>query len=259
MRDVDDGERQPLLQLADLLAHLPAQPRVEVRQRLVEQQHRGSSTSARATATRCCWPPESSRGQARRRGRRGRRSRAPRARARRASRLRHARRRRARSATFSSTRHVREQRVALEHHRHVALGGRHARSRRRRRSGSCPRVGSSRPAIRRSVVVLPQPEGPSSVTSVPARDGERDVAHGGDVAVALADVAEFDRGGFHRRVRLVPVTRRCRRRAPTPAARRPPRAGRAGARRRAAGSARSPPASARSAPSSRRSRRRSRR
>ena len=41
MRDVDDGERQALLQVADLLAHLPAQPRVEVRQRLVEQQHAG--------------------------------------------------------------------------------------------------------------------------------------------------------------------------------------------------------------------------
>ena len=32
-----------------------------------------------------------------------------------------------------------------------------------------PSLGSSRPAIMRSVVVLPQPEGPSSVTSVPAR------------------------------------------------------------------------------------------
>ena len=39
VRDVDDGEAQTLLQVADLLAHLAAQPRVEVRQRLVEQQH----------------------------------------------------------------------------------------------------------------------------------------------------------------------------------------------------------------------------
>ena len=31
-----------------------------------------------------------------------------------------------------------------------------------------PDVGSSSPAIMRSVVVLPQPEGPSSVTSLPA-------------------------------------------------------------------------------------------
>ena len=41
VRDIDDGQRQPLLQVADLLAHLPPQPRVEIRQRLVEQQHRG--------------------------------------------------------------------------------------------------------------------------------------------------------------------------------------------------------------------------
>ena len=32
---------EALLQVADLLAHLPAQPRVEIGQRLVEQQHRG--------------------------------------------------------------------------------------------------------------------------------------------------------------------------------------------------------------------------
>ena len=36
----------------------------------------------------------------------------------------------------------------------------------------------------RKVVVLPQPEGPSSVTSVPGGDGERNVPHGGDFAVA---------------------------------------------------------------------------
>jgi hypothetical protein len=32
----------------------------------------------------------------------------------------------------------------------------------------CPDVGSSSPAIRRRVVVLPHPEGPSSVVRVPA-------------------------------------------------------------------------------------------
>ena len=40
VRDVDHGEAEPLLQLADLLAHLAAQPGVEVAERLVEQQHR---------------------------------------------------------------------------------------------------------------------------------------------------------------------------------------------------------------------------
>ena len=85
VRDVGHGQLQALLQRADLLAHAAAQPRVEVGQRLVEQQHRGSSTSARATATRCCWPPESSLGQARRRSRPGRRC--PSSRGRAASRL----------------------------------------------------------------------------------------------------------------------------------------------------------------------------
>ena len=38
----------------------------------------------------------------------------------------------------------------------------------------------------RSVVVLPQPDGPSSVTSVPGSMVKRDVVDGGHVAVALA-------------------------------------------------------------------------
>jgi hypothetical protein len=40
VRHVQHGEFQRLLQLADLLAHAPAQLGVEVGQRLVEQQHR---------------------------------------------------------------------------------------------------------------------------------------------------------------------------------------------------------------------------
>ena len=42
---------------------MAAQLGVEVGERLVEEQTCGSSTSARATATRCCWPPESSEGK----------------------------------------------------------------------------------------------------------------------------------------------------------------------------------------------------
>ena len=42
-------------QLAQLLAHA----RVERAERLVEQQHLGSTASARASAMRCRWPPES--------------------------------------------------------------------------------------------------------------------------------------------------------------------------------------------------------
>ena len=40
VRDVGDGQAEALLQAADLLAHRAAQARVEVRERLVEQQHR---------------------------------------------------------------------------------------------------------------------------------------------------------------------------------------------------------------------------
>ena len=39
VRDVGDGEAEALLQGTDLLAHRAAQTRVEVRERLVEEQH----------------------------------------------------------------------------------------------------------------------------------------------------------------------------------------------------------------------------
>ena len=123
VRDVDDGERQPLLQIADFLAHLAAQAA------------RRDSTAARRTAALPARAPARAR---RRRAAAGRRT-APTADA--SSKPVEADRRRARacalvglrpsasatrrgrSATFSSTDHVRKQRVALEHHRHVALGG----------------------------------------------------------------------------------------------------------------------------------------
>ena len=40
VRDVDDGKRESLLEIAYFLAHLPAKPRIEIRQRLVEQKYR---------------------------------------------------------------------------------------------------------------------------------------------------------------------------------------------------------------------------
>ena len=58
----DRRDAQLALQRADLVAHLLAEARVEVRERLVEQQHSGFRTSERASATRCCCPPESCRG-----------------------------------------------------------------------------------------------------------------------------------------------------------------------------------------------------
>ena len=47
---------------AEFALHRFARLRVERRKRLVEQQHSGSTASARARFTRCCIPPESSEG-----------------------------------------------------------------------------------------------------------------------------------------------------------------------------------------------------
>ena len=155
----------------------------------------GSSTRARASATRCCWPPDSSLG-----------SRVVEAdQAHVAQRIGGALARR----VLGTCRHlqavghvlqhvhVREQRVALEHHAHVALGGPSVVTS-LPSMRIWPEVGDSRPAIMRSVVVLPQPEGPRMVVSVPVGDGEADALdgqrRGGGGAVALGDVAKFDAG-----------------------------------------------------------------
>ena len=63
---------------------------------------------------------------------------------------------------------LRVQRVALEHHRQIALGGRGAASRRSRSGARVPVSGFSSPAITRSVVVLPAPDGPSSTKNAPS-------------------------------------------------------------------------------------------
>ena len=44
-----------------------------------------------------------------------------------------------------------------------------------------PAVGSSKPPIMRSVVVLPQPDGPSSAKKLPLLDLEAQVVDGDDV------------------------------------------------------------------------------
>src|SRR4029450_7779547 len=95
-----------------------------------------------------------------------------------------------------------------------------------------PSLGSSRPAIMRSVVVLPQPEGPSRVTSVPASRvkldpaaagaapgappaslaGEADAGDGSRRSVAFDDVAELD---AHARPPWICGARRPNRPSPT--------------------------------------------
>ncbi len=77
----------------------------------------------------------------------------------------------ARTPTFSVTRQVREEGVVLEHHPDAApLRAAPTRPRRRPCSPAIrtvPASGVSKPAIRRSSVVLPQPDGPSRATTSP--------------------------------------------------------------------------------------------
>ena len=55
-----------------------------------------------------------------------------------------------------------------------------------------PLVGCSKPAIIRSVVVLPQPDGPSIEKNSPLADGEVGLVYGDEAAEALGDVLEVD-------------------------------------------------------------------
>ena len=58
MRDVHEGDADLLLDALELELQLAAQAQVQRAERLVEQQRLGRLTSARASATRCCWPPD---------------------------------------------------------------------------------------------------------------------------------------------------------------------------------------------------------
>ena len=60
VRDEQDGEVQPLLQLDDLREDLPLHDDVERRRRLVHDHDLGSTASAIAIITRWRMPPESS-------------------------------------------------------------------------------------------------------------------------------------------------------------------------------------------------------
>ena len=59
-------------------------------------------------------------------------------------------------------------------------------------SRTAPEVGSAKPATMRSVVVLPQPDGPEQDHELAVGDIERDVAHRIDVAVALGDAIDLE-------------------------------------------------------------------
>ena len=153
---------------------------------------RGRLTRARASATRCRWPPESSAGrraaqagQAHELERLG--ARVARARAR---------------GTFLTRQaighvlrhgHVGEERVVLEHGVDVALVGRHARDVDAVELEGARASGWSKPAIRRRQVVLPEPEGPSSEKNSPSRMSRLTPSTRPHVAEVPADVDEADR------------------------------------------------------------------
>ena len=65
----------------------------------------------------------------------------------------------------------------------------------RPRSTIRPPVGSSKPPIIRSVVVLPQPDGPRSEKNSPAADVEGDAVDRSDVAEVLREVDQADLRG----------------------------------------------------------------
>ena len=56
-----------------------------------------------------------------------------------------------------------------------------------------PWSGASKPAIRRSRVVLPQPEGPTIAVRLPLATLEVDAGQGRDRAVVLVQAADFEK------------------------------------------------------------------
>ena len=132
----------------------------------------GSTTIARAIATRCCWPPESWPGSLSLLAVEAHHARAPR---RPCARSRPCGRRcmLEAEADVLAHAHVREQRVVLEHHAEAALL--RARSVSMRvvvEPDAAARSAGNRPARQLSVVDLPQPDGPSRATNSPLLDGQ---------------------------------------------------------------------------------------
>ena len=120
---------------------------------------------ARPSATRCCWPPESCEGlrsQQRLQSEQRRDAVEPP----RASPLGDAAHREPEHDVLGD-RQMRKQRVGLEHHGDAARRRRSGREHRAPRSRFRRPSGSSSPAIRRSMVDLPQPDGPSRTISSP--------------------------------------------------------------------------------------------
>ena len=164
VRDEHDGDVDRAEDAGELVAHRAAQVRVDVRPRLVEQHELRARARARARARRAAAGRPRARADSGRRGRRGRRRRAGRARGPRArGAAGRSRRSRPRSGAGRARSPGRPSRPGA-----ARAAPRCRRPRRACRSSSIvPASGASKPAIRRSSVVLPQPDGPSSATNSP--------------------------------------------------------------------------------------------
>ena len=86
------------------------------------------------------------------------------------------------------------ERVVLEHHGDVAVARAHVVDHLRRRSRWCRRPASSSPAMVRSSVLLPQPDGPDQHGELAVGDVEVDAAHGVHVAVVLVQPGDLEIG-----------------------------------------------------------------
>jgi hypothetical protein len=164
VRDEQAGDPQRALQALDLELHLVAQRRVEIGERLVEQQDATAAARPRGRAPRAAAGRPRAGAASARRAARAAPAPAPHRRA-------CATPRRARPGDAGRRRHCRRRKDEETAHRtgrpdRACACGPAAASRRPSIS-TCPPLGSMSPAIMRSTVVLPQPDGPSRAMNSP--------------------------------------------------------------------------------------------
>ncbi len=152
----------------------------------------GSRTSARPSATRCRWPPESSRGLRSRSSADARGSRPPRSTRRARSRPRGTLAHLEPEREVLADAHLRVERVVLEDHRDVAPRGATS-STTASPIRMCPPVSASSPASSRSAVVLPEPDGPTSTMNSPSAISSESSSTADVVAEALRQRSRLDR------------------------------------------------------------------
>ena len=166
VRDEGDRERAPAPELRDLAVQPVAGDLVERAERLVHQQQVRTRSRARGRSRRASACRPKARADSAARTARARRARAPR----RPPGRRSARSARARSSGRRTLRCTRDQGISVASWKTIASvrPGRPTASKPSPHQRICPAEGGASPAIIRSSVDLPQPDGPSMVTNSPA-------------------------------------------------------------------------------------------